>query len=187
MAVHKLRTHLKNEVLRMKISDLRYTTKMSQRKFAEHFGIPVGTLRNWEQGIASPPDYVLRMIYLSMRRDKMINIETIKFVCMMEDLARLSKNGIASFDEANEENFRTQIFYDPRTIDGETGYKVVLDACILDDPQCIHHDIIAYWDSDSLEYQIRVVFEEENLPYINVKLLISEEEIVIEDGSWYFA
>ena len=65
------------EVSELKIDDIRKITQMSQRQFAEHFGIPVGTLRNWEQGIAKPPDYVFQMIISSIRRDKMINIETI--------------------------------------------------------------------------------------------------------------
>ena len=63
----------------MKINDLRNITQMTQRQFAEYFGIPVGTLRNWEQGIANPPEYVFQMIITSIRRDKMINVETINF------------------------------------------------------------------------------------------------------------
>ena len=86
----------------MKISDLRNITQMTQRQFAEYFGIPVGTLRNWEQGIANPPEYVFQMIITSIRRDKMINVETIKFVQMLDELAVLSKNGILPFENAKE-------------------------------------------------------------------------------------
>ena len=85
---------------------------MSQRQFAEHFGIPVGTLRNWEQGIASPPDYVFQMIITIIRRDKMINLETIKFVRMLEEFAELSKNGIEPFENATEGTCCDKIFYD---------------------------------------------------------------------------
>lgn len=166
----------------MKISDLRSATGMSQRQFAEHFGIPVGTLRNWEQSIASPPDYVFQMIFTSLRRDKMINVETIKFVRMLDELARLGLNGFAPFEEATQENRNEKIFYDTNDKDGQEGYRIVLDACITDD----HHDIISYYDGDSLEYTVRVMFDEERVPYISVDLLISEDTIVIENGSWYF-
>jgi putative transcriptional regulator len=33
---------------------IRQALGMSQEEFAEHFGIPVGTLRDWEQGRAEP-------------------------------------------------------------------------------------------------------------------------------------
>ena len=171
----------------MKINELKARTKLSQRQFSERFGIPVGTLRNWEQGIASPPDYVFQMIFLSIRRDKMINVETIKFVRMLNELAELTKKGIVPFEEANQENRNDKVFYDSNAIDGEEGYKVVLDACIVDDPQWYHHDIISYYDSHSLEYQVRVIIDEESMPYISVKLIISGDIIVIENGSWYFA
>ena len=167
---------------------------MSQRQFAEYFGIPVGTLRNWEQGIANPPEYVFQMIFTSIRRDKMINIETMKFIKLLDELAEFTKNGISPFSEATEETYQTQIFYDEKRLEGERGYRVVLDACILDDPDCIHHDIISYYDSHSLEYKIRVKFDEdieededEPFVYVEVELAISEDIIVIENGRWYFA
>jgi transcriptional regulator with XRE-family HTH domain len=170
----------------MKIGDLRCVTKMSQRKFAEHFGIPVGTLRNWEQGIASPPDYVFQMIFTSMRRDKMINIETIKFVKMLDELAHLSINGVEPFENATENSLGDKVFYDNKKLENEEGYRIVLDACIVDDPQCYHHDIISYYDEHSLEYKIRAMMDEDSA-YIIVKLLISEDIIIIENGTWYFA
>ena len=120
----------------------------------------------------------------------MINIETIKFVNMLNELADLSNEGIEPFENATEETYRTKVFYDSRHFEEEEGYKVVLDACILDDPDCNHHDILSYYDSGSLEYKIRVKFDEddeESGPYICVELLLSEEIIVVENGRWYFA
>ena len=177
----------RSEGLNMKISDLRNATKMSQKQFAEYFGIPVGTLRNWEQGIATPPEYVFKMIFASIRRDKMINIETIKFIKMLDELAELSKNGIESFDKANESTWRNKIFYDTRKPAAEGGYKVVLDACILDDPHCYHHDVISYYDSDNYEYNVRIKIDEDSNPYVEVRLLISGDIAIVENGSWYFA
>ena len=170
----------------MKISELRNAVNMSQRQFAQHFGIPVGTLRNWEQGIATPPEYVFQMIFTAIGRDKMINVETMKFIKLLDELAACTENGIEPFSKATQETYGIKIHYDERNEDGDEGYRVVCDACILDDPECYHHDIISYWDSESLEYQIRVIIDEENVPYIIVKLLLSEDMIAIENGRWYF-
>lgn len=171
----------------MKISELRNVIKMTQRQFAEHFGIPVGTLRNWEQGISNPPEYVFQMIFTAMRRDKMINVETIKFIKMLDEFASCSASGIDPFGKATEATYGERIHYDERLIEGEEGFKVVADACIVDDPAYYHHDIISYWDEDTIEYKIRVIIDETGIPYLSIKLLLSDEEIVVEDGKWYFA
>ena len=44
------------------IYELRKGTRLTQKAFAERFGIPVSTLRKWEKGEASPPSYVIRLI-----------------------------------------------------------------------------------------------------------------------------
>lgn len=44
------------------IKEMRESTGMSQRAFAEMYGIPVSTLRNWEQGINTPAPYVLNLL-----------------------------------------------------------------------------------------------------------------------------
>ena len=173
----------------MDIATIRNASGLSQRAFANYFGIPIGTLRNWEQNIASPPPYVAEMIIQSIRRDKMINVETIEFIKLCDSLAELSKNGIEPFANATADNVHTKIFYDERNADDEGHYKVVLDACIVEDPKCIHHDIVSYYDSDSLEYTIRIVFQkdEEGLtPSVLICFKTSEKQIVIEDGIWYF-
>lgn len=46
----------------MTVAELRRGTKLSQRQFAELFGIPVRTLQQWEQGKSTPPAYVLSMM-----------------------------------------------------------------------------------------------------------------------------
>ncbi|KAF3977662.1 MAG: helix-turn-helix domain-containing protein [Methylococcales symbiont of Iophon sp. n. MRB-2018] len=38
----------------LNVKAIRETTGMSQQKFCATFGISVGTLRNWEQGLRSP-------------------------------------------------------------------------------------------------------------------------------------
>ena len=46
----------------MGIVEIRKATGLSQRKFAAAYGIPLGTVRNWEQGVSTPPDYVVSML-----------------------------------------------------------------------------------------------------------------------------
>lgn len=48
------------------IRELRESTGLTQKAFAELFDIPVSTLRKWEQGEASPPPYVLKLIARSL-------------------------------------------------------------------------------------------------------------------------
>lgn len=46
----------------MNVKEMRMNTGLSQSKFANKFGIPVGTLQAWEQSRQDPPAYVLSMI-----------------------------------------------------------------------------------------------------------------------------
>lgn len=45
-----------------KIKELRDTTGLTQQAFAERYGIPLSTLRKWEQGEATPAPYVTALI-----------------------------------------------------------------------------------------------------------------------------
>ena len=44
------------------VKEIREATGMSQSVFAETYGIPVSTLRNWEQGSNSPAPYVINLL-----------------------------------------------------------------------------------------------------------------------------
>ena len=44
------------------LKELRNKTGLSQKQFAERFGIPLSTLRKWEQGESRPADYVIQML-----------------------------------------------------------------------------------------------------------------------------
>ena len=44
------------------IKEIRWATGLSQKAFAELYGIPISTLRNWEQGSNSPAPYVIGLI-----------------------------------------------------------------------------------------------------------------------------
>ena len=44
------------------IRELRDMTGLTQKKFAGMYGIPLSTLRKWEQGESSPPVYVIGLL-----------------------------------------------------------------------------------------------------------------------------
>lgn len=44
------------------IKELRENTGLTQKAFAAMYGIPLGTLRRWEQGESRPASYVLGML-----------------------------------------------------------------------------------------------------------------------------
>lgn len=48
------------------IKELRQSTKLSQKEFAQMFNIPVSTLRKWEQNESTPPSYVIELIKNSL-------------------------------------------------------------------------------------------------------------------------
>lgn len=49
---------------------LRDISGLTQKQFAYKYCIPVGTLRNWEQGISSPPNSQLFLLYKCVMLDK---------------------------------------------------------------------------------------------------------------------
>ena len=53
-----------------RIKEFRKETGLSQSKFAAKFGIPVRTIQQWEQGISSPPEYLVRMMVYIMELEK---------------------------------------------------------------------------------------------------------------------
>ena len=74
--------------------------KLSQREFALTTGIPLGTVRNWEQEKCSPPEYLYGMLYELLRRNSMLNVKTLKVVALLNELAEKEKNGIREFKNA---------------------------------------------------------------------------------------
>lgn len=44
------------------IKQIRKRTGLTQREFANKFGIPITTLRNWEQGVNKPPAYLVKLL-----------------------------------------------------------------------------------------------------------------------------
>lgn len=57
------------------IKELRSTTKMSQNSFATYLGIPVANIQHWEQGVTTPPNYLVALISRVMKNDGFISKE----------------------------------------------------------------------------------------------------------------
>lgn len=51
----------------MTIKEMREKTYLSQSKFAEILEIPSANIAKWEQGVTSPPEYVVRLIEYRLR------------------------------------------------------------------------------------------------------------------------
>lgn len=51
------------------IKELRNTTQMSQNSFATYLGIPVANIQHWEQGVTTPPNYLIALISRVMKND----------------------------------------------------------------------------------------------------------------------
>ncbi|MBQ9211450.1 MAG: helix-turn-helix domain-containing protein [Clostridia bacterium] len=56
----------------LSIRELRNQTGLTQQAFADLFGIPVSTLRKWEQGESSPPKYVIRLLTRALPQNNQI-------------------------------------------------------------------------------------------------------------------
>lgn len=46
----------------MTIKEIRILTGMKRKEFASYLGIPLGTLRNWEQNVREPTEYMVALI-----------------------------------------------------------------------------------------------------------------------------
>ena len=141
--------------IKQSLKELRLNAGMTQKEFAENLGIPIGTVRNWEQGVTAPADYMYEMISRIMEMDDMINWDTIKLIDLMNTLCRLNTGRFIPFSTARPEqnplafprddNEIGILYDDKQPIDlgyGYLLYRAVAD-CQLDE---LHHDIISYWD-----------------------------------------
>lgn len=50
--------------------ELRDSTGMSRKEFAEYFGIPYRTVQEWELGNRKMPQYLLRLMIYKIRMEK---------------------------------------------------------------------------------------------------------------------
>lgn len=59
--------------INQQIIDLRKETELTRKAFAEHFGIPLRTIDDWEAGRRTPPEYVPRLIKYQIEYEKLVN------------------------------------------------------------------------------------------------------------------
>lgn len=116
----------------------------------------------------------------------MVNVATIKFIATLNRLAELSANGIEEFSTANEGNYDQKIFYNKKKTDEQGRYYVVQDACIVDDVDCYHHDVVSYYGDDNSIF-IRVVIDDDNKPFVEITFSNNDACFVVENGRWYEA
>lgn len=53
----------------MTIKEIRKLTGLSQPNFCDKYHIPLTTLRKWEQGHRTPPDYLVELLEFKARED----------------------------------------------------------------------------------------------------------------------
>ena len=56
-----------------KIKELRESVNMTKKEFAEHTGIPIRTLEDWEAARRTPPEYIPRLIAYQLEYEKLMN------------------------------------------------------------------------------------------------------------------
>ena len=54
------------------IKELRESIGMSRKEFAEHTGIPVRTLEDWEAARRTPPEYIPRLIAYQLKYEELM-------------------------------------------------------------------------------------------------------------------
>ena len=168
------------------IVEQRKRAGMTQIEFSLFTGIPVGTLRNWEQGKRKAPTYINTLVYEALRRNTMINIETVSFIAMLNELAEKEMHGIREFKDATAENKNDSIFYDATTCtrreDGALLYQVV-GMALIDE---IHHDIISYYSRNDFDVRVVDDGDDEGGLFLEVHSQTDNEDIEFENGHWYF-
>ena len=65
----------------MRVKELRLQVGLSQSKFADLFGIPVATLKDWEQERRTPPSYVVNKMKTILEYKGMIIDQTYMEAC----------------------------------------------------------------------------------------------------------
>lgn len=54
-----------------RLKELRETTGMNRRQFAEYFGIPYRTVQEWELGHRQMPEYLFRLMVYKLKMEKL--------------------------------------------------------------------------------------------------------------------
>lgn len=55
-----------------KMKELREKTGLKRKEFAEHIGIPLRTVEDWEAGRRKPPEYIPRLIAYQLKYEELM-------------------------------------------------------------------------------------------------------------------
>ncbi len=111
----------------------------------------------------------------------MINLDTVYFISMLNELAELSLSGFKPFSEATRENINDCIFYTDDIVD-EDLHPIVRNHLINEH----HHDVIDVYGCETEQYVIGVVLGGDK-PYIEARFNDAEEYYMISEGRWWCA
>lgn len=112
----------------------------------------------------------------------MLNIDTIKFIGLLNKLASMSIDGFHPFSKVATER-PAGILYDDTQSD-KRGYPLIADICVDE----YHHDIISTYTKEFFDlYKINIgVIEEDGQHWIEVTSELDKSLcIVIDNGEWY--
>lgn len=88
----------------MSIKQLREQTGLSQQKFGNFLGIPKRTIEDWEQGLRTPPAYVVELIEYKLRKEGVIADNCpIAELCVDDKIDAVAKRILSKYREAFEE------------------------------------------------------------------------------------
>lgn len=147
---------------------------------------------------------MLEFLYILERKDinMEINTKTVKFIGFLNELAKMSANGIRPFSTATTQDKDVLLYDDKHPIETEKSicigrhnniddilieslYPLIADYLIDKD----HHDIVSTWMQSYILNGVNVVvMAGDGNPWI---LVTSEKDddfcIIVENGDWYNA
>ena len=177
----------------MEIAEIRHATGLSQRGFSAKYGIPLGTLRNWEQGIANPPAYVLSMLERQVNEDtpirEIITSDVVNLLEQLSLLTRLSSFGFKPVSEAAKQETGAAIYFDEttaKTVEGVHGgyveYRIAKSIEVVDGEV----QVTSYWDSGkpyAVKYEVMGTSGRIEV-VLKPELGVESPVVIIKDGKW---
>lgn len=84
----------------MDMKEIRKKSGLSQKKFAEKYGLPYRSVENWEEGSRKPPDYVLDLLNFRVETDLVLKMGYVFF-----DIPNDAKEIVIFNDEETAVNY----------------------------------------------------------------------------------
>lgn len=87
----------------MTIKEIRALTGLTQKQFAEKYHITFSSIRNWESGHRTCPDYVAELLEFKVKKDKEENSMKSKEEILKDLYATLAELQGTSWNEENKD------------------------------------------------------------------------------------